>query len=75
MSPVAQAALRHLELSYLKNGSASSFGDTNTGITAMQKFKAKENLLMEARKRENPLPSEEDAIRAQSVKNMHKRNR
>ena len=75
MSPVAQAALRHLESSHLKNGSASSFGDTNTGITAMQDFKAKENLLMEARKRENPLPSEEDAIRAQSVKNMHSRKR
>ena len=75
MSPVARAALRHLESSYLKNGSSSSFGDTNTGITAMQDFKAKENLLMEARKRENPLPSEEDAIRAQSVKNMHMRKR
>jgi hypothetical protein len=75
MGPMAQAALRHLESSHLKNGSASSFGDTNTGITAMQDFKAKENLLMEARKRENPLPSEEDAIRAQSVKNMHARTR
>ena len=72
---MAQAALRHLESSHLKNGSSSTFGDTATDITAMQDFKAKERLLMEARKREHPLPSEEDAIRAHSVKNMHSRKR
>jgi hypothetical protein len=75
LSPTAQAALRHLESSHLKNGSSSTFGDTATDITAMQDFKAKERLLMEARKREHPLPSEEDAIRAHSVKNMHSRKR
>jgi hypothetical protein len=75
MGPAAQAALRHLESRHLKNGSSSSFGDTNTGITAMEDFKHKERLLMEARQRENPMPSEENAIRAQSVKNMHARKR
>ncbi len=39
----------------------------------MQDFKAKENLLMEARKRETQMPTEEQAIHAQSLKNMHSR--